>query len=289
MRLRRRAAKRQEQVPAPAAWPLRLPEDLPTASLEEVRAAVERLDHQSQYGWGHTIEFGPFRKEGLLGESYLQIAGCLDAWSWWAPEGSRVADVGCFTGGLSLLMAARRAETVYAVDEIPEHVEQCAFLADAFRMGNVRPLTASLYHLGEHLEPASLDQILLSGVLYHLSDMLAGLVVLQELLKPGGVLLIESNAVDSFEHSYANFGRFYAGMWWQPTALCIQDLCEFAGLERPQVRFYTENRCLARAVKADGSRVPFRRGLSIPSDQLRDDHPRPLDPSVMRPAPHPQK
>ncbi len=46
--------------------------------------------------------------------------------------------------------------------------------------------------------------------------MLVGLYVMRQLLEPGGVLLIESNAVDDDTHSYDNFGQFYAGMWWQP-------------------------------------------------------------------------
>jgi 2-polyprenyl-3-methyl-5-hydroxy-6-metoxy-1,4-benzoquinol methylase len=83
-------------------------------------------------------------------------------------------------------------------------------------------LDCSLYDLPRKLAPSSFDVILLSGVLYHLSDMLVGLLALQHLLKEDGVLLIESNAVECFEHSYANFGRFVAGMWWQPTGAVHQ-------------------------------------------------------------------
>jgi SAM-dependent methyltransferase len=74
------------------------------------------------------MDFGPFAVEGLLLENYLRIAGTLDAWGWWPPrlDGMTVADVGCFSGGLSLLMAHRAARHIYAVDELPEHLEQCA-------------------------------------------------------------------------------------------------------------------------------------------------------------------
>jgi len=115
--------------------------------------------------------------------------------------------------------------------------------------------------------------------------MLVGLVAMQTLLKPEGILLIESNAVECFQHSYANFGRFFMGMWWQPTALCIQDMCEFAGLSRPEVRFYTPVRCLARAIKPPNSRLLFKRGMTWPFSDLQDEVPRTLDPSVMAPAP----
>ncbi len=270
----------------PARWPLELPAVTSAGAIRQIEADAERLASASQYGWGHTIDFGSFRKEGLLGETYLKIAGVLDDWGWWPArlDGLCVADVGCFTGGLSLLMAHRGATIVHAVDEIPEHLAQCAFLAETFGMNAVRPVLRSVYRLREEIEPGSLDLILVAGVLYHLSDMMVGLHALRELLKPGGLLLIQSNAVDDFQHSYANFGRFYAGMWWQPTGLCIRDMCEFMGYQDCEVRFYDTNRALARASRVEGE-IPFRRGLNWTFDVLRDSKPRTLDATIMAPAP----
>ncbi len=256
------------------------------AEIDQIAAEVDRLAASAQYGWGHTIDFGPFQKEGLLGDSYLKIAGGLDEWGWWPVglDGMRVADVGCFTGGLSLLMAHRGAEVVYAVDEIPEHLAQCAYLARIFGADAVRPILHSAYRIRENIAPASLDLILLSGVLYHMSDMLVGLYAMRELLKPAGLLLIQSSGVDDFAHSYANFGRFYAGRWWQPTGLCLQDMCEFMGFKKPDVRFYDAHNCLARAVP-DKAEIPFKRGLNWPFGDVHDARPRTLDSSVLAPAP----
>jgi SAM-dependent methyltransferase len=225
--------------------------------------------------------------EGLLQESYLEVAGFLDSWEWWplSLKGQTVADVGCFTGGLSLLMGHRNAEKVCAIDEVPEHLAQCRFLAELFRVESVQCLESSLYELPKKMPPGSLDLILLSGVLYHLSDMLVGLLSLQTLLKPEGVLIIESSAIECFEHSYANFCRFCGGAWWQPTALCIQDMCMFTGLNRPEIRFYTKGRCLARTVKKPGAQIPFRRGINWKFSSLRDEIPRSMDLSIMTPAP----
>jgi tRNA (mo5U34)-methyltransferase len=261
-----------------AVFPLRLTDDYSAAELAELHETAQHLATQAQYGWGHTIDFGPFRMEGILLDSYLQIAGLLDAWKWWPSSlaGLTVADVGCLTGGLSLLLAARGAEKVYAVDEIPQHVAQCAFVAETFQVRTVECLQTSLYHLPQQLAPESLDLIVFSGVLYHLSDMMVGLLALQTLLKPGGTLFIESNAIDCFTHSYANFGQFFGGMWWQPTGRCIQDMCEFTGYERPEVRFYNPQRCLARAVKKAEAQIPFKRGLNWPFMDLRDEQPRAL-------------
>ncbi len=254
----------------------------------QISDEASRLAAAAQYGWGHTIDFGPFQKEGLLGDDYLRIAGGFDEWGWWPArlDGMRVADVGCYTGGLSLLMANRGADVVYAVDEIPENLAQCAFLSRIFGAKTVHPLLQPAYRLRESIPPGSLDIILLSGVLYHMSDMLVGLYAMRELLKPTGVLLIQSSGVDDFTHSYANFGRFCAGRWWQPTGLCLQHMCELMGLRDPEVRFYDSHNCLARAFP-DATDIPFKRGLNWKFSDIHDARPRSLDPSLMAPAPFP--
>jgi len=194
-----------------------------------------------------------------------------------------IADVGCFSGALSLMMADRGAPKIYAVDEMPEHLEQCALCARLFNVPSIECILASAYRLRERIQPASLDLIMLSCVLYHLSDMLVGLYAMQELLKPTGVLLIESYAVPCFEHSYANFGRFVGGGWWQPTALCIQDMCRFTGLDT-EVRFYCPDRCIARAVKSEHLPVRYTRGMNFPFEDIHDKALRTTDLNIMAPA-----
>lgn len=269
-----------------ADWPFKLPSDLTQTRVDQLNAQLTALVARAPYGWAHTIDLGSVRVEGLFGDNHLRIAGLLDDWHWWPSslEGANVADIGCFSGGLTLLMSARGASHVFAVDEIPEHLAQCQWLSETLETTNVTCLETSLYDLPQKIAPASLDLILISGVLYHLSDMLVGLIALQSLLKVDGVLLIESNAVECYEHSYANFGRFYAGMWWQPTALCIHDLCDFAGFRPAESRFYMPGRCLVRAVKPVEHRLPFKRGLNWPFPNRLDERPRSMDPSIMAPA-----
>ncbi|HSE97772.1 MAG TPA: DUF1698 domain-containing protein, partial [Blastocatellia bacterium] len=173
-----------------AIWPLRLSDDTPQSEVEMVRQRLNVLAEKSPYGWGHTMDFGVFDIQGILGEHYLQVAGLLDNWGWWPDslEGLTVSDVGCFSGGLSALMASRGASKIYAIDEIPEHLAQCQALVELFQINEVECLNLSIYSMPQHIPPASQDIILFSGVLYHLSDMLVGLVALQSLLKDSGVL-----------------------------------------------------------------------------------------------------
>ncbi|HZK49473.1 MAG TPA: class I SAM-dependent methyltransferase [Thermoleophilia bacterium] len=275
----------RRKIPA-AAWPFRLSPDTPPDRVAEIREGVAALDSAAQYGWGHSIDFGPFRKQGLLGDNYLDVAGMLDEWGWWPDDlsGMRVADVGCFTGGLSLLMAARGPSIVYAIDEVGAHLDQAVFLAEVFEQTSVRAVKASVYDLIDHIPENSLDLVLLSGVLYHLGDMLLGLHILRRLLKPDGLLLIESNAVNDNKRSFANFGRFYRGMWWQPSGLCISDMCEFMGFNRAEVRFYGPDRCLARTRRSSDEDIPFKRGLNWHFESLADAQFRSTDPGIMAPV-----
>ena len=267
-------------------WPLRLSDDFGEEQLADLRARVERLDSESQYGWGQTIDFGPFEKKGFLGYGYLEIVGLLDKWSWWPRSlaGMLVADLGCFTGGHSVLMAQRGAERVYAVDELSGHLRQCECLASSFGLSQIETIESSVFRADEYIPEKSLDMIVLSGVLYHMSDMLVGLLMMHKLLKPGGLLIIETNGVDDDRRSYANFGRYYGGMWWQPSGLCVRDMCEHMGFEQVDVRFYKPDRCLARAVRSESDDISFRRGMNWAFSHLDDDRKRTMDRRVMAPV-----
>lgn len=282
------STSQRRYVPAPTVdWPLELDPATPAAEVAELQRRAEELADRAQYGWGHTVPFGPFTMPGLLGSKYLSLAGAVDTLGWWPTDltGLQVADIGCYTGGLSVLLASRGAERVAAVDELPDHLEQCRLIADAYGLDTITTHARSLYELDTELEPASFDLVLCAGVLYHLSDMLVGLVELQRLLKPGGTLVVETNAIENFEHSYANYGRFVGGMWWQPTALCIQDMAEHAGFLRPEVVFYQPGRALARLVKRGEGQLPFTRGVNLPVADRRDQVERTLDIAQLAPAP----
>jgi 2-polyprenyl-3-methyl-5-hydroxy-6-metoxy-1,4-benzoquinol methylase len=272
----------------PATWPLRMADDVSAAEVERVRAAVNQASEASDWGWGHTVDFGPFEQPGLLKSRYLDFVGALDDYGWWPQrlDGRTIADVGAFTGTVSAIMAHRGAERVYAVDELEGHVQQIGVVADAFGLGAVEPVLSSLYALPERLGPGSVDMVLCAGVLYHCSDMLVAMIALQELLEPGGVLLLETNAVPELERSYANFGRFVAGMWWQPTAACMADLCTYAGFETPDIRFYHAGRALLRATKpCQPTVIPFRRGMNWTFEDIHDATVRGMDPAALAPAP----
>jgi SAM-dependent methyltransferase len=270
---------------AKASWPLRLPSSFDAAAMGALKRDIADAEQQAQYGWGHTIDFGSFTQPGLFQDWFLEIVGVFDQLGW-LPADLRqkvVADVGCYSGGITAVLAARQPDKVYAIDEIAPNLKQCEIVCKAFGLQNVVFVRSSLYRLRDAIPDSSVDLIILAGVLYHLSDMLVGLLALRELLKPQGVLLIQSLAVDDGDRSYANFGRFCGGSWWHPTGRCIEDLCEFAGYVDTTVHFYKEGRCVARAARGQGE-IPFKRGINWDFEDLRDARARTLDRSVLAPA-----
>jgi len=265
-----------------AAWNLSLIDSDPTA-VDALKRRVEASAEHAQYGWGHTVDFGPFTQEGLLGDKFRRLVGVIDELGWMPEDltGLNVADVGCYTGGIAALFASRGGNVV-AIDELASHTDQCALLAEVFGLSNLTTLTDSLYNLEQHFESGSFEIVFSGGVLYHLSDMLVGLMVARRLLKPGGTLVIETNAVENMEESYANFSRFFGGSWWQPTGLAVADMLEYSGFSDVEVRFYQPGRCVA--VGKATREIEFRRGVNLAFDELTDARPRPLDPGIMAPA-----
>jgi hypothetical protein len=223
---------------------------MPESAIVHLRAEIEVLARRSPYGWGHSMDFGPFAVEGLLLDNYLH------------------------TGGLSLLMAHRAARHIYAVDELPEHLEQCALTARAFGVPAIECVQISAYRLRERIPPAwhrgrsacrsgGRERPRAGETLGSAADRDLRRRLLRALLR--------------------QFGRFSGGMWWQPTALCIQDLCRFSGLGTPEIRFYHPQRCLARAVKTEDAEPLFTRGMNFPIQDIHDRAPRTKD--VPRPRP----
>jgi SAM-dependent methyltransferase len=101
------------------------------------------------------------------------------------PTPARVADLGCGTGSLSILLA----DAGYAVDGVdysPAMVERVVAKADGRTDVTFRVADAAT----PPLEPASYDAVLCRHVLWALPDPGAALAAWLDLLKPAGRLLL---------------------------------------------------------------------------------------------------
>lgn len=165
----------------------------------EFRAHIESLpgtvygddprqrEFENVFTWGHDHDFGTFQMKGHMGDRHIRV---LDKFVDLGVEfGGRVLDVGCWTGGTSLLLAALGCQ-VTAIEEVEHYAGALRYMSAGFGLGiNLRAWAMSVYELERQ---PRYDLILCAGVLYHLSDPLVALRILFEALRDGGKLLVET-------------------------------------------------------------------------------------------------
>jgi SAM-dependent methyltransferase len=178
-------------------------------------AELERQrDLSIKFHWGHDHDFGDFQVRGRMASRHLDLMADfasifgLDLDSF---QDKEVLDVGCWTGGTSLLLAALGCRVV-AIEEVCKYAEAASFLARSFGLQTkltVHPI--SLYACNHADWYDRFDIVHFPGVIYHLSDPLIGLRILFNALRPDGTILVESAGIDHAEP----FCRFDGSMVWQ--------------------------------------------------------------------------
>ncbi len=151
------------------------------------------------FHWGHHHDFGDFVVQGRMGKHHMSMLAVFIDELKALPlslQGMRVLDIGCWTGGTSLLLAAMGA-TVVAVEEVKKYAECVTYLKHAFNAERVSVESKSLYDCTSAEFQDSFDIVLCAGVLHHLSDPKLALRILFNCLKDGGTCLLETVAVDS--------------------------------------------------------------------------------------------
>jgi len=233
-------------------------------------------DLSIRFTWGHDHDFGSFALPGQMGMRHVSLlAAFVDRFHAIRTDltGTRVLDVGCWTGGTSLLLAAMGAEVV-AIEEVRKYVDCVAFLRDSFGVANLDVRNLSLYDVassGDLLE--SFDVVLFAGVLYHLSDPVLGLRLTYDALREDGRLLLETAAARSardvvrYEGPAATVGGSAEELtrsgwnWFVPSPSVVARMLRDVGYEAVWVRPAAGSRAFGVA-KRRGKRDMLRAGLS---------------------------
>jgi SAM-dependent methyltransferase len=184
----------------PAAFEARIRAFLATTDhrVEGYRDPSRQRDLSIRFRWGHDHDFGAFALRGMMGDRHLTLlARFADGFGALPPpgpaslEGRRVLDVGCWTGGTSLLLAAMGAHVV-AIEEVRKYVECLEYLREAFGVANLEPRAMSLFDCtGPEFQDA-FDLVLFAGVLYHVTDPVLALRLTFDALVDGGRCLVET-------------------------------------------------------------------------------------------------
>jgi 2-polyprenyl-3-methyl-5-hydroxy-6-metoxy-1,4-benzoquinol methylase len=175
-----------------------------TSLLSQRDAAMEgyvdpacQRDLSVQFEWGHNHDFGTFYMPGRMGNRHIDILATFMS-IYGTPgsdlRGKTILDIGCWTGGTSLLLAAMGAE-VFAIEEVRKYADSINYLRDAFGIDNLKVEKRSLYSLDNQEFYDRFDMVIYFGVLYHVSDPVLSLRIVFNCLKDGGTCLLETMAV----------------------------------------------------------------------------------------------
>jgi len=200
-------------------------------------------DLSIKFHWGHNHDFGAFALEGRMGDRHLAILAAFGERFKALPQdlaGCKVLDIGCWTGGTSLLLCAMGAKVV-AIEEVKKYVEAVQFLKTSFCLGNLEVRHMSLYDCVTPEFQDAFDYVLFSGVLYHLTDPILGLRLVFNCLRDGGKCLLETAAVQSGDRILAYEGPdfFHSGdksslsrggwNWFLPSPPAVRQMMQDVG------------------------------------------------------------
>lgn len=191
-----------------------------------------------KFYWGHDHDFGTFKVSGMMGTRHIwMLSRFFDHFdvSPSSINGKCVLDIGCWTGGVSLILNKLGAKVV-AIDEIKKYTHALSYLVDSFGLENFDCKYLSLYDLEQANLVSKFDLVFCLGVIYHLSDPIIALRRIYNAMKPGGILCIESMSIDSaqsiceYEGPSRRKGNF-GWNWFVPSPRAIFQLLDDTGFE----------------------------------------------------------
>ncbi len=147
--------------------------------------------------------------------------------------GKRCLVIGAWDGTECLLLHALGAAEVDVIEEVADFAQMARLQLDAWRVPHRSVLPISLYEVDVAALWGRYDMIYCPGVMYHLTDPVAALVICWSLLRPGGVLAFESIA-DPADASGRPLGRYLGALqggwnWWAPNPACYEAMLRDAG------------------------------------------------------------
>ncbi len=248
---------------------------LDDAAMEGYQSSDQQRGRSVRFEWSEDHDFGDFQVKGMAqNRSSWLISMFMDQLSALQRDltGKRVLDIGCWTGGTSLIMA-RMGASVVAIEEVKKYVDCLEYLCDSFGVTNLEARNLSLYDLTADEFQDAFDIVLFGGVLYHLSDPVLGARITFDALREPGTCLLETAVARSKERilEYAGKdepGRGDGANWFFPAPNVVHAIMDevgyrdIRGLVCPQAGT-PQDRMLAVGTKVAQVDM-LRAGLSVP-------------------------
>jgi SAM-dependent methyltransferase len=213
----------------------------------------KQRDLSIKFFWGHNHDFGDFKLEGVMGDRHINL---LTNFITFFPvtlkdfEGKNIFDIGCWTGGTALLLTSLGSK-VFAIEEVKKYANTVLFLAKSFGLNDqISILPKSIYNCNTEEFYDRFDIVYFPGVIYHLSDPLLALRILFNSLKVGGIILVESDGINTKE-AYCRFdgSRIYnpggseenlnrsGWNWFMPSPSALYRMMREAGFDNIETRW----------------------------------------------------
>ncbi len=206
-------------------------------SAEEISAKDRKMIHDSLRA------FMPWRKGpfSVFGTDIDAEWRSERKWQRLAPElpdlkNKVVADIGCNNGYYMFRMVPYQPKVVIGFEPSVQHYYCFQSLRNMAELTNFHIDLLGVEHIG--LFPETFDVILLLGIIYHRPSPMDVLKDIFTALKPGGTLLLESQAIPG-EKPIALFPeKTYAkvpGTYFVPTGKCLVNWMERAGFQQTKL------------------------------------------------------
>ncbi|MFZ5802065.1 MAG: class I SAM-dependent methyltransferase [Candidatus Omnitrophota bacterium] len=247
-------------------------------AMERFQDASKQRDLSVRFHWGHHHDFGDFSLQGRMGDRHLAIlAKFMDRFHALPQslEGMKILDIGCWTGGTSMLLCAMGAHVV-AIEEVKKYVDCLQFLKESFGISNLEPKNLSLYECACREFYDQFDLVLFAGVLYHVTDPVLALRIVFDCLKDGGSCLLETAGIRSERNILAYQGPSKCGKgdqkelnrsgwnWFVPSPGALERMMRDAGFDEVTVGPFDHSRLLAVGKRKAHADI-MRGGLSVRS------------------------
>ncbi len=235
-------------------------------------------DLSLKFHWGHNHDFGDFRLEGRMGDRHIDVLADFMALFPITIEDFRdktVFDIGCWTGGTTLLLAALNSR-VLAIEEVKKYADMTAYLCNAFGLSDrVSVRAISLYECNTPEFHDRADIVYCPGVIYHLSDPVLALRILFNSLRKGGIVLLESAGINHPEPLCRFEGSRIYGYgtqeqlnrsgwnWFLPSPAALRRMMEEAGFENVRTVWHHGSGRVYGYGRKTGHAGICRAGLSV--------------------------
>jgi tRNA (mo5U34)-methyltransferase len=217
-------------------------------SIEDIDSREQLRREIGNHRWIHTIDVGNgLETPGVWPrENQAPMMKVFDQLDF---RGKKVLDIGCLDGLWSFEAERRGAAEVYATDLISQATPGrgvCFRMAHKLRGSRAKYFPDLSVFNVRQLNVTDFDIVLFLGLYYHLKNPLLAFARVRQVLKEGGIMVVEGQVIDSPDVSaHFYYRRHFADdptNWWIPTIPCLCDWieCSFFEIEKEYRQTYAE-------------------------------------------------